>query len=215
MQLHRLLLTATTVLLLASCAVQPGREVVAEARKALESTTVCCQDLSTAIRSPIPLIPTKVLIDKTQPAFNFGGQKAYFVLYELPAYERPYSIFLTSQAAGTLQDVAIFIPRVAMYDADFKVTRFFDERTLRNRGNDLERTVFINPSNQQERYIAVYGADLSASIERQYSMVTVQTISTGFVTFNIYGGQDGKSTLRASPVGSLQIEVKGLATASK
>lgn len=207
------LLLAASVLLLTACAAPSGRKLVAEAKKALEVAPVCCPDLSSAARSPMPLVPTKVLIDKTLPAFDFGGQKAFFVLYELPAYERPYSIFLTSKSAGTLQDVAIFIPRVAMYDADFKVTRFFDERTLRNRGNDLERTVFINPGNRQERYIAVYGADLSASIERAYSMVTVQTVSTGFVTFNIYGGQDGKSTLRASPTGSLEIETKGLIAA--
>lgn len=212
--MRRLSLVALACLL-ASCAAPSAKKLVAEAKQALEATTVCCQDLSTASRSPIPLVPTKVVIDKTLPAFNFGGDKAFFVLYELPAYERPYSVFLTSQAAGNMQDISIFIPRVALYDADFKVTRFFDERTLRNRGNDLERTVFINPGNKQERYIAIYGADLNASIERQYSMVTVQTISTGFVTFNIYGGQDGKSTLHSSPIGNLQVEVKGLTPPAK
>jgi len=57
--------------------------------------------------------------------------------------------------------------------------------------------------------------DLAASIERAYAMVNVQTVSTGFVTFNPYGGTDGKSTLRSPPVGSLQFEVQGLAAPAK
>ena len=214
--MSRAVLLAAASLLLVSCAtVPPGIKVVAEAKEALDSTPLCCTGLATAPRTPLPLAPTTIQIDKKSPAFDFGGNKAFFVLHELPAYAQPYSIFLTSQAAGTQQDVAIFIPRVAMYDANFKVTRYFDEKSLRNRGNNLERTVFINTANQQERYIAIYGSDLSASIERAYSMVTVQTVSTGLYSFNLYSGVDGKSVLRSSPAGGLQIEVQGLAPEKK
>jgi hypothetical protein len=207
---------AAVALLLGACtAVAPGRKVVSEGKEALDGAPLCCQDLSTAARLPLPLVPVTVQIDKNAPAFDFGGNKAFFLLYELPAYERPYSIFMTSEAAGTQQDVAVFIPRVALYDADHVVTRFYDERNLRNRGNNLERTVFVNPGNRAERYLAIYGSDLSASIERAYSMVTVQTVSTGLITFNLYSGTDGTSTLRSSPVGRVQIEVQGLKPAPK
>lgn len=212
----RAVVLAAASLLLVSCASIPtGTQLVADAKAALDAAPVCCGSLSTAARTPLPLAPATVQVAKTSPAFDFGGNKAFFVLYELPAWDRSYSINLSSQAAGTQTDVALFIPRIAMYDANFKVTRYFDEKSLRNRGNNLERTVFMNPADRSERYLAIYGSDLSASVERAYSMVTVQTVSTGFVTFNVYSGVDGKSTLRSSPVGNLQLEVQGLAPPAK
>lgn len=201
-------------MVLAGCAqIPPGTKVVAAGKQALDAAPLCCASLATAQRGALPLQPQQVEIDAKAQAFDFGGNKAFFVLYELPAYAKPYSILLTSLAGGQQGDVALLVPRVALYDADFKVTRFFDEKTLRNRGDNLERTVFVNPSNAQERYIAVYGSDLSASIERAYSMVTVTPVAAGPVMFNLYGGRDGKSVLRSSPVGKLQIEVQGLAPA--
>jgi hypothetical protein len=214
--MRSLLLAALAAVVLCACATVPtGTKTVADGKEALDATPSCCRDLSTATFAPLPLKPMTVVLDKTSQAFDFGGNKAFFVLYELPQYTKPYSVFLTSQAAGTQADIAIFVPRIAVYDAQFKVTRYFDERSLRNRGNNLERTVFINPSNQNERYLAIYGSDLSASVERAYSMVTVQTVVSGPFVFNIYGGQDGKSVLRSSPVGKLQLEVQGLASEAK
>lgn len=214
----RRLLAAALPLLVSACAVMPpGHQVVAEGKQALDAAPLCCRDLSTASRQPLPIKaePTPVKIDKTAPAFDFGGNKAFFVLYELPAWERAYEVVLVSQAAGPLNDAALFIPRIAMYDADFKVTRYFDEKSLRNRGNNLERSVFVNPGDARERYMAVYGSDLSASIERAYSMQTVTPIVTPFGTWNYASGVDAKSTLRASPVGELELTVKGLAPAAK
>lgn len=164
---------------------------------------------------PLPAVPTDVVIDATAQAFDFGGNKAYFTLYELPPFADTYSVVVTSQAEGTLQDTALFIPRMATYDASFKLVRYFDEKTLRNRGNNLERTVFFNPADRAERYLAIYGSDLSASIERAYSMMTVTPVTVGVVTFNIYGGHDGKSTLRSAATGKLRLDVQGLTAASK
>ncbi len=76
-----------------------------------------------------------------------------------------------------------------------------------------KRTVLVNPGNAGERYLAIYGSDLSSSIERAYSMVTVTPVVAGPVMFNMYGGMDGKSVLRSSPVGTLALEVQGLAPA--
>jgi hypothetical protein len=187
---------------------------VAQGTKSLDEAPLCCTTLATARRVPLPAQPVEVVIDQTAQAFNFGGNKAFFVLYELPRFEDTYSIVLTSFAGGTLQDSALFIPRVATYDADFKLLRYFDEKTLRNRGNNLERTVFINPSDRAERYMAVYGSDLSASIERAYSMNTVTAVAAGPYMFYLHSGVDGKSTLRSAPAGKLKIEVQGLAAKS-
>jgi hypothetical protein len=197
--------------LLAGCAT-PGKDLLARSRQALAAAPVCCASLATAKRTPLPVQPqpAEVLIDDKSQAFDFGGNKAFFVLYELPRFSQPYSIVLTSVGSGTLQDTALLIPRVATYDAGFRVLRYFDEKTLRNRGNDLERTVFVNPADAQERYLAIYGSDLSSSIERAYSMVTVTPVTVGMVTWNFYSGADGKSVLRSSPAGKLLVEVKGL-----
>jgi hypothetical protein len=204
---------AGAAVFLGGCATQ-GKQLLEESTRALAAAPVCCTTLATAIRQPLPVLPqpAEALIDAKSQAFNFGGNKAFFVLYELPKYDQPYSIVLTSVGAGTLQDSALLIPRVATYDGEFKVQRFFDEKTLRNRGNNLERTVFINPSDAGERYLAIYGSDLSASIERAYSMVTVTPVYAGPVMFNMYNGVDGKSVLRSSPAGKLQLEVRGLPT---
>jgi hypothetical protein len=204
------LAAAALPLLLAGCATS-GKQLLADSTKALAEAPVCCTTLATARHAPLPAQPADVLIDHTAQAFDFGGNKAFFVLYELPKFTQPYEIVLTSVAGGTVMDTALLIPRVATYDGNFQVVRYFDEKTLRNRGNNLERTVFINPADARERYVAVYGSDLSASIERAYSMVTVTPIMAGPVMWNMYSGVDGKSTLRSSPAGKLHVEVRGLA----
>ena len=211
----RLFLGLAFAALLAACATVPaGIHLVAQSKRELDESSVCCMTLAEAKRTRLPIEKTQVVLDKTAQVFDFGGTKAFFVLYELPAYSKPYSIQITSVPSGGLNDTALLIPRITIYDDDFKPTRFFDEKTLRNRGNTLERTVFINPQNIHERSIAIFGSDLSASIERTYSMVTVTPIVAGPLIFNMYGGHDGKSTLRSSPTGILQLEVQGLSVES-
>lgn len=199
-------------LCLVGCAGPSGERRAAESKAALDRAPICCRSLAEARRQKLPLEATAIQVDgTTSQAFDFGGNKAFFQLFELPPFTKTYSVVLTSSGLGAAADMALFIPRVAVYDADFQVTRHFDEKSLRNRGNDLERTVFFNPGNSAERYIAVYGADLAASIERAYSMVTVTPVAAGPIVFNIVSGADGKSILRASAGGTLQIEVRGLA----
>jgi len=210
----RLAAPLSVAALLTACAspAPNGRQVLAEGQAALDTAPLCCgRELAQAKRVALPLAPVQVEIDAHAQAHDFGGNKAFFVMYELPPYTQPYSIKLTSRPKGFADDVAILVPRIAIFDAKFQPTRYFDEKTLRNRGNDLERTVFINPTDAGERYLAIHGSNLSASIERAYSMVTVTPIMAGPVMFNMYGGQDGKSVLRSAPTGTVQLEVQGLA----
>lgn len=208
----RWLLVAGAVALAGCETVPTGSVTAAKARAALEAAPLCCSSLVEAKRQPLPLAqPADIVIDTNAPAFDFGGVKAYFALFELPDYKGPYSIVITSLADGPLNDAALFIPRVALYDAGFGLTRHFDEKTLRNRGNNLERTIFINPSNKSERFIALYGSDMKSSIDRAYSVVTVTPVFAGPVMFNMVSGGDGKSRLHSSPVGKLTLDVQGLA----
>ena len=143
-------------------------------------------------------------------AYRFNASKAFFVLFELPPYARPYSIAVTSLASGALTDMTVFMPRIALFDADFQPTRAYDEKMLRSRGNNVELTVFVNPANAGERYIAVYGADAAPPVERAYGKVSVTPVVVGRAVMNVYGGQDATSVLRSAPVGSLRLDVMGL-----
>lgn len=206
-------LTLAALAALSGCAVS-GQKLVADSKAALDRTPVCCSSLAGATRVPLPTASTDVAIGPpASQAFDFGGNKAYFALFQLPPFKGTYSLRLTSVAQGMPTDVALFIPRVATYDEQFRVVRFFDEKTLRNRDNDVERTIFFNPSNADERYLAVFGSDLSASIERAYSVVTVTPVVAGPVIFNMVSGVDGKSILRSSPAGVVRLEVQGPAAA--
>ena len=171
---------------------------------------MCCVTLAEARRQVLPLEKSTLTIDHTQQAFDFGTGKTFFVLYELPVFERTYSVSINSVPGGPLTDMALFVPVVALYDAAFVRTRFFDEKTLRNRGNTLERTIFINPRDAGDKYLLVSGSSLSSSIETSYSTVTYTPVVAGPLMFNMAGGQDGKTQLRTSPTGQLEIEVGGL-----
>lgn len=209
----RTLVAGLALVALAGCATPPsGLDLVTQGQADLDAANVCCETMATAARLPLPLQKTPISLDKTRQAFSFGGTKAFFVLFELPAYTRPYGLTVSSVPGGTPGDVALVVPKLAFYDADFRPTRHFDEKTLRNRGTSVERTVFVNPQDAGERYLAVFASDLSASIERAYSEVTVTPVAAGPVVFNLYGGRDGKSTLRSSPTGVFEIETQGLVT---
>lgn len=195
---------------LTACATQNGQQIAAEGFRDLGNSLVCCTTLGQAQAAALPLTKAEVLIDAKRQVFDFGGTKAYFVLYKLPAFTKPYSFVITSLPAGSTADMAILLPRVTLYDEQFTPTRYYDDTSLRNRGSTLERTVFINEPNKAERYVAIFGSDMKAAMERSYSMVTVNTIMVGTVPFNFYGGQDAKATIRAAPTGKLLFEVQGL-----
>lgn len=204
-------MTIGMLLPLVGCQTVPtGVQIVNDGVAALQKAPLCCQALADAKKIPLPLANTDMLVDSSSQVREFDGKRAFFILLELPEYENPYSITVTSSANGVINDNALFIPRISVYNSEFIATRNFDEKSLRNRGDNLERTVFINPQNRGERYIAIYGSGLSASIERPYSEVTYTTVMVGPVMFNMVGGRDGKSMLRSSPTGRLHLEVKGL-----
>lgn len=200
------------VLLSVGCAVLPtGQQRVADGRAALDATPPCCVTLSSAARLPLPLVKTLIEVDGKSQAFRFDDNKAFFKLFVLQEFSRPYSIVLSSLASGNLTDMTVLVPRVMLFNADFVKTRQYEDKTLRSRGSNLERTVFINPANSQERYLAVYGSDLASSFEAAFSQVTTQSWSgVGGAYYMTTTGTDGKSVIRASPVGQLQIEIQGL-----
>lgn len=192
-----------------------GKKLAAEGTHAIDSAALCCTTLADAAALPLPTEKQHVRIDGTRQAFLFDGVKSFFVLYRLPDFRNTYSILVSSNPEGTTTDLSIFLPRISIYDASFQRVRYFDEHTLRSRGGVMERTVFINPANANERYLAIHSASLAEPVERILSTQTATTmpIGTGFIMWQ--SGMDMKSTLRSAPVGAVDIEVSGLAPADR
>lgn len=205
-------------ILLAGCETTKGSQLVESGRNDLASVAVCCTTLAQASHQPLPVSQADGLLlvmDRSRQVFEFDGSKAFFVSFALPAFQMPYSIEISSLPQGTLQDSALLHPRVATYDADFKRLRYFDEKTLRMRGQQLERTVFINANDAAERYLVIYGNDLDARQETIYAVISTTPVTSGPVMFNMVSGSDVKGILRTSPTGIVRITVKDPSTAHK
>jgi hypothetical protein len=208
------LLVASAVV---GCAGPAGHQRVADSRADLDAAVVCCTNLAEANRSPLPTgkDAAVVVIDRTRQVFDFGTHKAYFVLYVLPPFRQAYSVEFSSESQGPHTDATLFIPRVMLLDSEFKPTRSFDDKGLRHRGSQVERTIFINEKDAAERYVVVYGSDLATTIERTYAMITATPVFAGPVMFNMVSGSDQKGIVRSSPVGALRLQVNGLEPATR
>lgn len=219
-----------TALALSACETIPkGSDLANEARQALATQPVCCADLRQAQVVPLPLdgklfaFGPKAKSDKpassskgvlTVPlqARQFGDQKSYFVVFALPAYEQPYRIVISSeQSGGGDQETALMLPHVQLLTADFQPTRSFDVNDLRTRGSSVERTVFINAENANERHLLIHAAQLNAPITRSVSVVSTNStqVRPG-VTMYSNSGFDSKLKVHPSPTGQLRLDVVGL-----
>ncbi|RYG07071.1 MAG: hypothetical protein EON92_19040 [Burkholderiales bacterium] len=158
----------------------------------------------------MPLERTEVKLDETSPVHNFGHGAQAFLLLELPAYTKTYAVSISNvpQAPNVLSrsELTHLAMRIETLDADFVPVRVYPHTGMKKRGNGYDKTVFINPSNQHERYLLVYGA-LNAEPERlTLSRTDVVFVGTGF----FIGGIDNALTLKAAGNGLLVVEAKGL-----
>lgn len=197
-----------------ACTTMSPQQRVAKAEADMAARTPCCQDWRSAPVRPLPLVPTKYMMNETADVFLQDGERVYGVLLKLPAFANTYGITLTSKTQGTQSEQMVFAPRVKMMNARFEVTRSFDESDLRTRGGNPERTVYVNPPNADERYMLIHGSGLKSSYTKQVPIHTVQTISTGYGVMYWSGGADIKATIQSVPFGEIEVETDGLDTAS-
>lgn len=195
---------------LAGCVNIPSESKVAGYRAALTAAPVCCASIREARVLPLPLEPQEFQINALSTVMELDDAKSYVVVYQLPSYTKPYSIRFASVAEGTQLFMSLFVPRFALYDQDFNLTRRFQESDLRNRGFNLERTIFINPSNAGERYVAIYSASLATPIKRSLPVILTGGTMVGAAYVNFTTGHDSSVTLLPSPMGKMEIEVLGL-----
>ncbi|MEO8021375.1 hypothetical protein [Polaromonas sp.] len=181
-----------------------------DAVSAAQPIATCCQQLKTLARLPLPLERTELKLDEKSPAHNFGQGAQAFLLLELPAYTKTYAVTISNvpqaRSSFSRSELTQLAMRIETLDADFLPVRVYPHTGMKKRGNGYDKTVFINPSNQNERYLLVYGA-LNAEPETlTLSRTDVVFVGTGF----FIGGIDNALTVRAASSGLLVVEAKGL-----
>lgn len=197
---------------LGGCAHKTGEQVVAHSRAVLDSRAASAASIDQLPRKPLPLKPTVLAFgEEHADVFTLDGQKSYVAVLELPAFQRTYSVTVTSNPQGSALDTWVFTPRITMLDEHFKTTRTFTEESLRSRGSALERTVFFNPGNSRDRYLVIHGGALKAAYQRDVQVISTQQLSNGMGGFvNWSSGADAKGMVRPSPVGKVEVTVDGL-----
>jgi hypothetical protein len=192
----------------------------------------CCKQFQTLTKTPLPLKSLELKLDETTPTFDFNDGLQTYVFLELPTYKKPYHINITNipQAPGIFNKTAFSqIPlRIELLDDSFTSKRAYKYQDMKKRGLGFEKTVFINPANESEKYLLVYG-DMKALPEEKTiseSAVTATgaisglaiTLFVAAVTGGAYipantivaDGVDRKVSIAANDKGILLIEPKGL-----
>jgi hypothetical protein len=170
----------------------------------------CCQQLKQFASLALPLEKTELRLDENSPVHDFGQGKQAFLLLALPAYKQTYAISVANlplgPGSGGGSDHTHIAMRIQTLDAEFSPLRVYPHTGMKKRGSGYEKTIFINPANQNEHYLLVYGALNLEPEQVTVSRTDVVFVGTGF----FIGGVDKPFTLSASSRGVLSVEVKGL-----
>jgi hypothetical protein len=175
----------------------------------------CCLQLKALAKVVLPPEKAELKLDETSPFHNFGQGGQPFLLIELPPFQKAYEVHLSNLPQPPKQKSNVEFTRLAMriemLDADFSPVRTYLHSGMKKRAMGYEKTVFINPGNQNERYLLVYGA-LNLEPERvTVSRTDVVFVGTGF----FIGGTDQVITLQAADYGAVMVEAKGLPAVTK
>ena len=107
---------------------------------------------SVAQRQALPPEPQAFELDDQSPTHDFGQGPQPYVLIELPPYREPYEVRLWSEpkAKGyqSVDQHTRIVPRIFTLKSDFSVARSYSGSQLRDRNGSPEKTVFMNPKNQ-------------------------------------------------------------------
>jgi hypothetical protein len=163
----------------------------------------------------LPLEKTELLLNDSSPVHNFGQGGQPFLLIELPPFQKPYEVHLSNLPQRPRQKSNVHLTQLAMrietLDADFSPVRTYVHSGMKKRAMGYEKTVFINPGNQNERYLLIYGA---LNLEPEH--VTVSKTDVVFVGTGFFiGGTDQAISLQAADHGVVMVETKGLPAAVK
>lgn len=192
----------------------------------------CCKQLQVLTATLLPTSALELKLDETSPAYDFGNGMQAYAFWELPKYKKPYHINITNipQAPGifNLTEFSQIPMRVELLDDAFNSKRAYKYLDMKKRGLGFEKTIFINPSNESEKYLLVYG-DVKALPEQKtiseraitatgaisgIALTLLVAAATGgaYIPINtiVADGVDRIVTVSANDKGILLIEPKGL-----
>lgn len=201
---------------LLAVAQEPAKE---GGKTVLASTTLgevkCCLQLKALAKVALSPEKAELKLDETSPVHNFGQGGQPYLLIELPPFVKAYEIHLSNLPQPPKQksseEFTRLAMRVATLDAEFSPVRTYLHSGMKKRAMGYEKTVFVNPANQNERYLLIYGA-LNLEPERvTVSKTDVVFVGTGF----FIGGADQAITLAAADFGVVVVETKGLPAVTK
>lgn len=160
--------------------------------------------------------PLKFEFDQQTTILLAGNERRFAKGFTLPASQGVYSVHITSNRQGTLDDPAIMYPEVAILNQEYKVIRklppdtFVLRTTMSETG--LNAVFFVNNNSLGERYVLITNRPIAeADLVVAQDNVTGQTV----VALPLYGGffmwfiPTGSNKppikMKASPIGSLAI----------
>ncbi len=198
-----------------ACSTMSPQQRVASVEADIAARPACCRDWREAHVRPLPLEATKFQMDEKADVFLQDGAKAYGVPLQLPVFAKTYGIAISSKTQVLQTERMVFSPRVKFMNERFEVTRSFDEKDLRIRGGNPERTVYINPGNANERFMLIHGSSMKGSYTKQMPVQTVTPVYTGYGVMNWTDGADVEVTVHGSPYGEIEVSVDGLQAPAK
>lgn len=161
----------------------------------------CCNYLEGLIKTKLPIDKFEFKLDESTPVWDFGNGPQAYLLLELPAYSKPYHFSLSNnpQAPGFFnkENFSQIAMRIETFDSNYVSKRLYKNENLSKRGLGFEKTVFINPNNDLEKYVLIYG-DLKAPPE-------TKTISEKAMTATSAGISIGLSVLVIAATGGRYI----------
>lgn len=166
----------------------------------------CCKQYTELVKTPLPDALTEIKLDETFPRYDFGNGLQTYLFLELPEFKKPYHVNINNipQAPGffnktTYSQIAM---RIETFDSALNSKRVYKHTSMKKRGLGFDKTVFINPSNESEKYLLIYG-DLNAAPEETViseKSVTMTGATSGLALSLLVAVASGGRVFLANPV---------------
>jgi hypothetical protein len=144
----------------------------------------------------------RVKIDTKAPCLLVGDLALPAGLFELPAWEGPYSIRIESLVRGTY-----VLPRIDMLDGEHRVLRTLEHDDFTRRGASVSTQMFLNDANANERYLLIYPDPSQLGRQETQTRGGTGAAYTGFGM--LFYGTDQTTTVQAVERGELVFTLIG------
>ena len=179
------------------------------------SAAACCAQLAAQAKWPLALEKTEVKLGEQSPMHDFGDGAQPYLLIALPELVKPYSFTVSDLLQAPRAFSGDPFTRLALHiqtlDANYQPKRTYSYSGMKKRGSAYEKTIFMNPQNNDEKYVLVRGVPSAAPEEVVISRLDMVFVGTGF----FMGGTDHKLVLHSVAKGAVLVEPKGLEPVAK